>query len=118
MLRVIKPSRAIHRPFIWLVIGFSGIVLAANALPFLAKTPQSPAADSSHVVKKNVAVPMRDGIILRADVLLPAESGRFPTLVYRTPYNKESAFREGNTFEKVVARGYAVVVQDLSLIHI
>ena len=56
---------------------------------------------------------MRDGVILRADVLLPAESGRFPTLVYRTPYNKESALRDHKTFEKAVARGYAVVVQDV-----
>lgn len=56
---------------------------------------------------------MRDGVILRADVLLPSESGRFPTLVYRTPYNKESALREAKTFSKAVARGYAVVVQDV-----
>jgi len=56
---------------------------------------------------------MRDGVILRADVLLPAEPGRFSTLVYRTPYNKESALREHKTFQKAVARGYAVVVQDV-----
>jgi uncharacterized protein len=56
---------------------------------------------------------MRDGVALRADILLPAESGRFPTLVYRTPYNKESALRDHKTFEKAVARGYAVVVQDV-----
>lgn len=56
---------------------------------------------------------MRDGVILRADVLLPSESGRFPTLVYRTPYNKESALKEAKTFSKAVARGYAVVVQDV-----
>ena len=56
---------------------------------------------------------MRDGVILRADLLLPAESGRFPTLVYRTPYNKEFALRDHKTFEKAVSRGYAVVVQDV-----
>ena len=62
---------------------------------------------------KGVAVPMRDGVVLRADILLRADSGRFPTLVYRTPYNKESALREYKTFEKAVARGYAVVAQDV-----
>jgi len=67
---------------------------------------------SAHIVLKDVAIPMRDGTILRADVLLPAESARYPALVYRTPYNKESALREYKTFEKAVARGYAVVVQD------
>lgn len=56
---------------------------------------------------------MRDGVVLRADILLPADSGRFPTLVYRTPYSKEPALREYKTFEKAVARGYAVVVQDV-----
>ena len=113
MLRVIEPSRANQRPLIWRVVFFGGALLAASVLPFLAQTPQSPATASSHVVTKDVAVPMRDGVVLRADVLLPSEAGRFPTLVYRTPYKKESAFREGNTFEKAVARGYAVVVQDV-----
>ena len=56
---------------------------------------------------------MRDGIVLRADVMLPAATGRFPTLVYRTPYNKKSALRGSKSFEKAVARGYAVVVQDV-----
>ncbi|HKW31857.1 MAG TPA: CocE/NonD family hydrolase [Candidatus Acidoferrum sp.] len=56
---------------------------------------------------------MRDGVVLRADILLRTDSGRFPTLVYRTPYNKESALREYKTFEKAVARGYAVVAQDV-----
>jgi putative CocE/NonD family hydrolase len=89
------------------------VLLAASALPFLARIPQSLATDPAHKILKDVPVPMRDGVILRADVLLPAESGRFPTLVYRTPYSKESALRDHKTFEKAVARGYAVVVQDV-----
>jgi putative CocE/NonD family hydrolase len=113
MLRVITPSRANQRRLVRRSVFFAGALLAASALPFLAQTPQAPATASSHVVTKDVAVPMRDGVVLHANVLLPAESARFPTLVYRTPYNKESAFREGNTFEKAVARGYAVVVQDV-----
>ena len=39
-------------------------------------------------VERNVAVPMRDGVILRADVSRPAADRRVPTLVYRTPYGK------------------------------
>ena len=65
------------------------------------------------VVMKNVAVPMRDGTVLRADVWLPPSEGRFPTLVYRTPYGKEDAPKEWSTFEKLPARGYAVVIQDV-----
>lgn len=56
---------------------------------------------------------MRDGVVLRADVWLPNARGRFPTLVYRTPYDKENAPKEWTTFDKAVKRGYAVVIQDV-----
>ncbi|HYA22670.1 MAG TPA: CocE/NonD family hydrolase [Terriglobales bacterium] len=65
------------------------------------------------VVEKDVAIPMRDRVVLRADILRPSEDGRFPVLVYRTPYGKEFALREYTTFQKAVERGYAVVVQDV-----
>ncbi|HVO64017.1 MAG TPA: CocE/NonD family hydrolase [Terriglobales bacterium] len=63
--------------------------------------------------QQNVAVPMRDGVILRADVLRPSESGKFPTLVYRTPYGKDAARREHRTYQHAVERGFAVVIQDV-----
>ena len=56
---------------------------------------------------------MRDGVLLRADILLPSAEGKFPALVYRTPYGKHFALKEYKTFEKAVARGYAVVIQDV-----
>lgn len=56
---------------------------------------------------------MRDGVILRAEVLRPAGSGPFPTLVYRTPYGAHHAIDEYTTFRSAVERGYAVVVQDV-----
>jgi putative CocE/NonD family hydrolase len=61
----------------------------------------------------DVPVPMRDGVLLRADILLPAKEGKFPTLIYRTPYGKQFALKEYKTFVKAVTRGYAVVVQDV-----
>ena len=70
-------------------------------------------APAGYVVMKNVAVPMRDGLVLRADVWVPKAEGRFPTLVYRTPYGKKNAPKEWSTFEKLPARGYAVVIQDV-----
>ena len=99
-----------RRFFFWLPIS----VLLAAAVPFFAGTIQQatkpwPALN----VTKDVAVPMRDGVVLRADVVLPSATGRFPTLVYRTPYGKQFALKEGSTFEKAVARGYAVVIQDV-----
>lgn len=65
------------------------------------------------LIERDVAVPMRDGIALRADVLRPNSDGRFPTLVYRTPYGKEDALKEYATFRRAVERGYAVLVEDV-----
>jgi putative CocE/NonD family hydrolase len=56
---------------------------------------------------KNVAVPMRDGTILRADVYQPREGGPFPVLVFRTPYGKPA-----KVDEELVRSGFIVVQQD------
>jgi putative CocE/NonD family hydrolase len=77
------------------------------ALAFLA------AAASAPLVEHEVAVPMRDGVVLRAEVWRPAAAGRFPVLVYRTPYDRRHAQGEGSTVARAAARGYAVVVQDV-----
>jgi putative CocE/NonD family hydrolase len=65
------------------------------------------------VVERDVAVPMRDGVVLRADVLRPSGPGPFPVLVYRTPYGKGPAQQDYGTFAHAVERGYAMVVQDV-----
>ncbi len=77
------------------------------ALTFLA------AAAASAPVEREVAVHMRDGVVLRADVWRPAAVGRFPVLVYRTPYDRRHAQGEGSTVARAAERGYAVVVQDV-----
>ena len=48
-------------------------------------------AETTWVREHDVAVPMRDGVVLRADVWRPQGSGPFPVLVYRTPYGKTAA---------------------------
>ncbi|MEP6994045.1 MAG: CocE/NonD family hydrolase [Acidobacteriota bacterium] len=73
----------------------------------LALTAAAPAA-----VDRGVAVVMRDGVTLRADVLRPAATGRFPTLIYRTPYNRRHS-EENDVVRAALARGYAVVLQDV-----
>jgi hypothetical protein len=62
------------------------------------------------IVEKGVAMKTRDGITLRADIYRPTGDGKFPTLLERTPYNKDGAADFGR---KAVARGYVVVVQDV-----
>lgn len=69
--------------------------------------------DSSFIRDTNVAIAMRDGIVLRADVWRPRGSGRFPVLVYRTPYGKHAATAAHATAGKAVRGGYAVVMQDV-----
>ena len=72
-----------------------------------------PAGSADWIVEENVPVRMRDGVVLRADVMRPQGEGRVPALVYRTPYNKVGARQEYSTFRKAVERGYAVVIQDV-----
>jgi putative CocE/NonD family hydrolase len=55
---------------------------------------------------------MRDGVVLRADVYRPGEAGRFPTLVYRTPYGRTETPTDPIVLA-AVQRGYAVVLQDV-----
>ena len=64
-------------------------------------------------VDRDVAVPMRDGVVLRADIYRPDRKGRFPVLVYRTPYGKHFATDSEGVHLKAVARGYAVLLQDV-----
>jgi len=66
------------------------------------------------VVAKNVAVPMRDGTVLRADVYRPAE-GRHPVLVMRTPYSKDVPYglMVVLNYVRAAEAGYVVVVQDV-----
>ena len=65
------------------------------------------------LVERNVAVKMRDGVLLRADVWRPSSTGRFPVLVYRTPYDRRRAQGPESTVAHAAARGYAVVIQDV-----
>ncbi|MGD9901948.1 MAG: CocE/NonD family hydrolase [Vicinamibacterales bacterium] len=69
-------------------------------------------APSGSVISRDVAVPMRDGVTLRADLVLPPGPGPFPTLVHRTPYGKDET-TASRLVGAAVARGYAVVVQDV-----
>jgi hypothetical protein len=66
-----------------------------------------------YAVLQDVAVPMRDGVILRADVYKPSGDGPFPVLLYRTPYDKSDAALSYKTHLRAVERGYAVILQDV-----
>ena len=80
------------------------------------------------VLLKDVMVPMRDGVRLATDIAIPSDdgvttaSGQFPTLIIRTPYDKDmvSAFPDNMVVTasvvgpaKATAAGYAIVYQDV-----
>jgi len=69
-------------------------------------------AGQSARVDTGVAIPMRDGVVLRADLYRPLSDGRFPVLVHRTPYSRVEAPPDPLVLA-AVRRGYAVVLQDV-----
>jgi hypothetical protein len=67
------------------------------------------------ILIKDVMIPMRDGVPLATDVHRPARggvaaAGRFPTILERTPYNKEESDFWARVF---VPHGYVFVTQDV-----
>lgn len=63
----------------------------------------------------DVPVPMRDGVVLRANVFRPDDggAGTYPVLVTRTPYGKDLPLGEsGFSAAQFAKRGYITVVQD------
>jgi hypothetical protein len=72
-----------------------------------------PAYESINL-EKNHPVPMRDGTVLYADVFRPNTKNRYPAILARLPYVKDSGFLFSNYMNPVrmVRAGYAVVAQD------
>jgi putative CocE/NonD family hydrolase len=66
---------------------------------------------STVVIEKNMAIPMGDGCVLRADVYRSGDPAPSPVLLQRTPYDKERAI--SLDIAEYVRAGYAVVVQDV-----
>ncbi|MFC8511742.1 CocE/NonD family hydrolase [Streptomyces sp. NPDC057257] len=66
------------------------------------------------MIEYDVPVPMRDGVILRADVYRPEGEGPWPAIVSRTPYDKTDSY-ELLYLDPVSAarRGFIAVVQDV-----
>jgi putative CocE/NonD family hydrolase len=70
----------------------------------------------------NVPIPMSDGVLLRANVYLPSESGHYPTLLTVTGYNKDAGNPPGSGCSgsqglggdepAMAEKGYAVMIMD------
>ena len=70
--------------------------------------------DSTNLkMENNVAVAMRDGVTLYADIYRPDGEGPYPTILQRTPYDKTTSLT--NTMLdpiRAANAGFAVVIQD------
>ena len=62
----------------------------------------------------DVPVPMRDGVVLRANIFRPADDQAYPVAMTRTPYGKDffttSAILDA---VRLAREGYIVVIQDV-----
>jgi putative CocE/NonD family hydrolase len=67
------------------------------------------AQSSAPITEHDVAVQMRDGVILRADIYRPGGEGKFPVIVTRTPYSKGS---EAGNGVKAAANGIVFIAED------
>jgi putative CocE/NonD family hydrolase len=91
---------------LWLAI----VIVVTSDLTALGGGAVCLGAESYAVVyERNVAVKMRDGAILRADIYRPQAEGKFPVLLQRTPYDR----RNFDFGLKGAARGYVVILQDV-----
>ncbi|MCH2512161.1 MAG: CocE/NonD family hydrolase [Dehalococcoidia bacterium] len=64
-------------------------------------------------IESDVAVTMRDGVTLYADIYRPEGDGSFPTILQRTPYDKTNAL-SATMLDPIrsAKAGFAVVIQD------
>jgi len=71
---------------------------------------------ASVLIAYDVPAPMRDGVVLKADVYSPVGDGPWPTLVIRTPYGKSSVTENawnGVSPTEAARRGFMVIIQDV-----
>jgi putative CocE/NonD family hydrolase len=87
----------------------SGAVLAAALIGTVQA--DDPWVRYNITVERDVPAKMRDGITLFADVYRPSEPGRYPALLFRTPYNKTDS--ADGFVVSAVRHGYVVVLQDV-----
>jgi uncharacterized protein len=63
----------------------------------------------------HLPIPMDDGVVLSAAVILPSEGGPFPAILDAVPYRKDDDFRwlDWSTYAYLASRGFACVRLDV-----
>ena len=99
---------------------------ASQVLPSETPAKLQPATDRFDYVKRDVMIPMRDGVKLHTVILVPTRATGAPILLTRTPYNATALTRHAesshlgpvlngydNATDVIVEGGYIRVVQDV-----
>jgi putative CocE/NonD family hydrolase len=109
-------------------ISNAGTPAVANANASLSETPAtfSPRVDSFDYVKREVMIPMRDGVKLQTVILIPSGAQHAPILLSRTPYGATDRIAKNSSAhlsavidstdvadDAVVNGGYIRVLQDV-----
>jgi putative CocE/NonD family hydrolase len=95
---------------------------SAAVAAVIAVLAAAPAASADPVTMCNVAIPMSDGVTLRANVIRPADGVRTPTALTVTGYNKDAANPTGSNCnnsgalvgvnQALLKAGYTVMIVD------
>jgi len=116
-----------------LFLGFICIATLAQAQPasypnYPSETPSNfqPSTNSFDYVRRQVMIPMRDGVKLNTIILIPKGASHAPILLTRTPYNAKDLTGHAasphlgpilqgydNAVDVIVDGGYIRVVQDI-----
>ena len=127
------PRRGLRAFSMILGLGSLGICVAAGAggpaaAPLANETPAEfkPRVESFDYVRRDVMIPMRDGVKLKTLILIPRGAQRAPILLTRTPYGATERIEQhtsahlseviGNSDvadDAVVNGGYVRVMQDI-----
>ena len=111
-----------------LFLGFSvaQTVSSGGSLPSETPAKLEPSTESFDYVKREVMIPMRDGVKLHTVIVIPKGAKNAPILLTRTPYNASGLLGHAqsshlgpilngydNATEVIVEGGYIRVVQDV-----
>ncbi len=83
-------------------------------LALLAITPHlAQAQNAQNIKREEITIPMRDGVRLGAIVYRPNVPGKFPAIVYRTPYGIDDYDSYAQFPRKAAKQGYVVFLVDV-----
>ncbi len=123
----ISAPRALTRMLVIAAGAFAASVASAQpaADPLPSDVPEKfvPNTDSFDFIKREVMIPMRDGVALKTFILIPKGASRAPMLLTRTPYGAAGRVTRLNSNrlasvvppldDTAVAAGYIIVIQDV-----